>query len=93
MAAQRKALLIALVLVFLLGLVFIRPAFAEGRAPDVDWWVISSGGGTASASGVALSASLGQPVIGASSASGYQLTSGFWQGISRMMIWLPLLLR
>jgi hypothetical protein len=93
MAAQRKFFLIALLLVFLLALVFIRPAFAQGRAPDVDWRLISSGGGSASASGLSLNASLGQPVTGASSASGQSLTSGFWQGISRMMIWLPLLLR
>jgi hypothetical protein len=93
MADHRKYLFACVVLVVLLCVVFIRPAAAQSRASEVDWWVISSGGGTASASGIDLSASLGQPVIGAASVGSHQLTSGFWQGISRMMFWLPLLLR
>jgi hypothetical protein len=87
---ERKwAIPIALVAVLLLSGVVL----AAGT-PTVDWWVIGSGGGSASVNGVSLDGTIGQWAVGTSSSGPYELCSGFWgcgEGTER--IFLPLTLR
>ena len=47
----------------------------------IDWWILSSGGGVASGEGgVEVNGTLGQPVVGASSADAITLSAGDWHG-------------
>ena len=88
---QSKIPLLALILALLLiaaGLVL-----ASGNV-ELPYWVLGSGATDSSAEGVALHGTLGQPLVGASSSSGGEVTlgHGFWHGsgISEYEIYLPL---
>lgn len=75
-----KAKILILVLVPALSLLLAGLALALGSTA-IDWWVVGSGGGPASSEGeVALNATLGQPVIGASSGDAISLRAGYWHG-------------
>jgi hypothetical protein len=86
-------LLAALVLV--LTLVGARWAGAETLAGEaIDWWVQAGGGGSASQGSISLDDTLGQPIIGDSSAVGVTLGAGFWYGArAQYDIYLPMIRR
>lgn len=71
---SRKTLFACLLVasLFLLGLA------APNLAPSVDWWVMGSGGETATSGSTSLSGTAGQTVVGPSSASSSALCAGFW---------------
>lgn len=68
-----------------LGLVLLlaAPGSVSAGGPDIPWWVIAGGGGSANGGTVTLFDTLGQPVIGpaaGSSAGGtVELDAGYWQ--------------
>jgi len=65
--------------------------------PSIDRWVIASGGGSATAGGISLYGTTGQPVVGSDQSDGMQLWHGFLAGkgdLSRPnSIYLPVVLR
>jgi hypothetical protein len=76
---KRKHLII-LAAAFLCCVLAASWVLAQGSAA-IDWWVFSGGGGPASSGGgVAIDATLGQPVIGPSSAGASTLGAGYWYG-------------
>jgi hypothetical protein len=93
-------------LILLLTLVVCLPLSAAGvvRIVRADWvsdtpgifrWVLSAGGGPASGGTVTLNASLGQPVVGPSSAGNIGLNAGYWVNApvieTKTMIYLPVI--
>ncbi len=67
----------------------------SGGGYELTWWTID-GGGTANngGGGYSLAGTIGQPDAGASSASGYTLTGGFWGGaMLQYKVYLPIVLR
>jgi hypothetical protein len=74
---------------------------ALAQAPSIDWWVISSGGGSGTADGTSLDGTVGQWVIGSGTSGTTQLGSGFWGGggaegppeAPANQIFLPVILR
>ena len=92
------------VVVLLIGLLLVvalladHSALARGSGPAVDWWVIAGGGASATGEGdrVVLHDTLGQPIVGLSSAAGGQiaLSAGYWTGaVTQCRVYLPLVLR
>ena len=76
MKARLKIILIlCLAACLLLG---VAQAAAASGSPVIGWWVLSAGGRPASAGGITLNATFGQPVVGGSSAGGIVLKSGYW---------------
>jgi uncharacterized repeat protein (TIGR01451 family) len=63
-----------------LALVFAVAVAANGT-PAIDWWVFGAGGAPSSNGGVTLEDTLGQIVIGPSSAGDTSLEAGFWGGV------------
>lgn len=55
--------------------------------------VIGGGGGAVTAGGYALHSTLGQAVVGDNSGASYDLCTGFWCGLGRYTVYLPLVLR
>jgi len=75
-----KTKILILALVPALSFLLVGLALAQGTTA-IDWWVVGSGGGPVSAEGeVALNATLGQPVIGASNGDAISLMAGYWHG-------------
>ncbi len=75
-----KTNLLILALVLALSLMAFGLALAQGTAV-IDWWVFGSGGGpVGDGDGIALNATLGQPVIGVSSDDSISLEAGYWHG-------------
>ena len=56
--------------------------------------VISAGGTDASNGAVMLTGTLGQPVVGGTSANGFVITQGYWSGggLSTHLLYLPIVL-
>jgi hypothetical protein len=54
-------------------------ADAPNAGEEINWQVISGGGGSSSAGGFKLSGTLGQLAAGTSTAGAYDLNHGFWQ--------------
>ena len=81
---------VALVVVGLVGV-----AWAGGLSSDaINWYVLGSSGGPASAEQVSLNATLGQTAIGWSDSPDYSTGSGYWTGetaFSSQLVYLPLL--
>jgi uncharacterized membrane protein len=79
------------------SLFLVRTALAQ--TPSIDWWVISSGGGSGTASGTSLDGTIGQWVVGSGTSGTTQLGSGFWGGggaevaVGESQIFLPIILR
>ena len=91
MTARLKIILIlCLAACLLLG---AAQAVLAAGSPAIGWWVLGAGGGPANAGQVALNATLGQPVVGASSAGNIGLKSGYWAAPPQggMKVYLPLL--
>ena len=62
--------------------------------PTIPWHVVSGGGVLAVADGVTLDGSIGQAIVGWSSAPGVTLHAGYWQVLVRAQAtFLPLILR
>jgi len=63
--------------------------------PTLPWHVVSGGGALAAADGVTLDGSIGQAIVGWSSASGITLHAGYWQLLAGRgpTAFLPLVLR
>ena len=65
--------------------------------PTVDWWVISGGEGPRSGGTLEVTATIGQPVVGAGAGGGLSLSSGYWamapQPAALQERYLPLLVR
>lgn len=74
----------------LLVLISVVPVLA---ALENDWWVIGGGGGPISSAGLALSSTIGQPLIGIVSKDAMQLCTGFWCGAEPVYCaYLPLII-
>src|SRR5262245_35065389 len=61
------------------------PAIALGTQYDLSWYTIDGGGGTITGGGFTLSGTIGQPdaqMPPVMNGGAFQLTSGFWAGIS-----------
>jgi len=84
----------SLALAILCGLALLaHGALAQGT-PAVEWWVFAGGGGPASASGVALNDTLGQPIVGPAGNGSLSLEAGYWYGAAaEYKVYLPLVLR
>lgn len=77
------------VLMFLVAL----PVMAAGT-PDIDWYVIGSGGGSTTVGDYTLSGIIGQPVVGLASSGDPDLCSGFWcRVLALVRIFLPIVLK
>jgi hypothetical protein len=71
--------------IFLLAIAFlcfvlIAAGVLVNNTYEIDRWVLSSGGGQASGETVTLDATLGQPIVSASSGGSIILKAGFWAG-------------
>lgn len=66
-----------------------------GGTPAIDWYVIGGGGGVRDHSApYALDGTIGQPVVGMATDTGFEICSGFWCGVAvRYSIYLPLAAR
>lgn len=67
--------------------------FAQaGGGYDLSWSKLTGGGGTSSAGSYTLHGSIGQPMAGTVSGSGYVIDNGFWGGAAIEALfkaWLP----
>jgi len=88
------------ILTLVLALSLLLVGLAGSAVPDaIDWWVIAGGSGPLTDGGhVTLNATLGQPIIGASTGDHAQLSAGFWQQATEPpapdhFIYLPVVLR
>jgi hypothetical protein len=97
-AHLKLILLLTLAACLLLGaaaVVRIARAAWVSDIPGIFRWVLSAGGGPASDGTVTLNASLGQPVVGPSSAGNIGLNAGYWVAVpvieTRTMIYLPVI--
>ena len=87
-----KSWILLSVLIVLLTLV-VTPVMAAGIM-EIDWYVIGSGGGTATGGNYTLNGTIGQPVVGLSSSADLDLCSGFWcKLLEHYKIFLPQILR
>ena len=90
-----KTKILVLVLMLALLLAVAGAALANG-GDELPREVLSGGASDATAPGVSLRATLGQPVVGVPSAAGYvSLGQGFWRGRAEAEypVHLPLLLK
>jgi hypothetical protein len=78
---------IAITLLLLTG-----TALAAGTL-TIDRWVIGGGGGHSEAGSYVLDATVGQAVAGVTNNAPYELCAGFWCGMGRYKVFLPLVLR
>jgi hypothetical protein len=87
---KRKLLVLAALLCLLL---LAELALASGSY-SINWWVVGGGGGPISGGGYAINSTIGQPVVGVASDTGYELCSGFWCGAAvGYKIYLPIVLK
>ena len=77
----------------LLMLIAAGSALARPLDFDLSWHVIGGGGGHVEAGDYALDATVGQAVAGVTSNAPYELCAGFWCGMGRYKVYLPLILR
>jgi hypothetical protein len=78
------------VLALFVGVGFVTAA----TSPEIDWYVIGAGGGSDSAGGYTLKATIGQPLTGLNSADSVDLCSGFWCKVLEIFdTFLPTLFR
>lgn len=57
----------------------------SGATPVIEWSTVDAGGGFASAPGIAIEGTIGQAdadALQASVGSGYELSGGYWPGLS-----------
>ena len=77
----RRILLSAIALMFLLSVAFVSPVFMQqqGGSYTMTRSVIAGGGSSSTNNNTALTGTVGQGVIGMSSANNFSLSAGFWQ--------------
>ena len=63
---------------FLASLVLALAAFSAAETFHIDWYTIASAGGSASAPGITLAGTAGQPAAGGLSSESYLLGAGYW---------------
>jgi hypothetical protein len=86
----------ALALSILITLSLVSTALSASNAPgayEMQRHVIAGGGGHSEASGFTLDGTVGQAVVGVTSQGAYDLCSGFWCGMGRYTVYLPLVVR
>lgn len=97
MTAHVKYLLVLILAVCLLlsagQAIQVARASSSAGTPGIGWFVLGAGGGPSGGGNVALNATLGQPVVGTSSAGNIVLRAGYWSAtpVSGTKIYLPLL--
>jgi len=91
---MKKRKTTALAVALLCCLLVAGVAWANGT-PSINWWVIGGGGGHAEAGIYTLDATIGQPVVGVATDTGYELCSGFWCGVVAVeyKIYLPIIMK
>ena len=78
-----------------MSLLFVGMVQAQDT-PSLEWWVIGSGGGSATVGNTTLDSTIGQWVAGSNTAGSTELGSGFWGGGDSggsYTIYLPILFR
>lgn len=77
------------------SLLLVGIALAAPNAHSIDWWTISSGGGSDATGSTSLSSTTGQWVAGSDTNGSTQLGYGFWSGVGKESyeIYLPLVLK
>ena len=88
-----KKLAIQIGLAALLVLLAAGSATASFLAIQVERHVVASGGGQVEQGEYALGYTIGQPIAGVVSSGSHVLCAGFWCGVYRETVYLPLVLR
>ena len=89
---RKHAFMTLLVAALLLAASLGSVALANG-ALTIDRWVIGGGGGHSEAGSYVLDATVGQAAAGVTSNAPYELCAGFWCGMGRYKVFLPLVLK
>ena len=79
--------------VVLLGILVTAGVASAAGSLDISRSVIAAGGGRTSAGDYTLSATIGQPITGRAVVGSTDLCVGFWCGLARYDLFLPLILR
>jgi hypothetical protein len=69
---------------------------AQSGSAGVNWWVLASGGGSASGGQAVLRDVIGQPIVGPSAGGSVVLNAGYLWGntaLQQMRVYLPLIKR
>jgi hypothetical protein len=82
-----------LVAVALLGILVTAGVASAAGSFEISRSVIAAGGGKTSAGDYTLSATIGQPITGRAVVGSTDLCVGFWCGLARYDLFLPLILR
>lgn len=77
----------------LVAILFLAGTVLAAGPASVDWWTISSGGGSAMAGGTSLDGTIGQWAVGMGGNGPYQLCSGFWGCGASYEVFLPIIWR
>ena len=89
---RKHAFMTLLVAALLLAASLGSVALANGSL-TIDRWVIGGGGGHSEAGSYVLDATVGQAAAGVMSNAPYELCAGFWCGMGRYKVFLPLVLK
>jgi hypothetical protein len=79
--------------VLLLGILVAAAVVSAAGSLDVSRSVIAGGGGRISAGDYTLNPTIGQPITGRAVFGSTDLCVGFWCGLARYDLFLPLILR
>jgi hypothetical protein len=79
--------------VVLLGILVTAGVASAAGSLDISRSVVAGGGGKTSAGDYTLSATIGQPITGRAVVGSTDLCVGFWCGLARYDLFLPLVLR
>jgi hypothetical protein len=82
-----------LIAMLLLALLAVAGGALAAGTPTISRYVIAGGGSEVTAGDYTLRGTLGQPVTGRVSSGTYELCAGFWCGLARYKVFLPLVLR
>jgi hypothetical protein len=81
-------------LMLLLTILLLTSLVLASGSYSINWWVIGGGGGRAENGNYSLDFTIGQPVVGVATDTGYELCSGFWCGaVVEYKIYLPIVLK
>ena len=92
---KRRLALVALAAA-LAALALASAVAAQSGAAGVDWWVLASGGGSASGGQAVLRDVIGQPIVGPASGDRVVLNAGYLWGNTALQprrLYLPLITR
>ena len=90
---MRRAVFLVVLLLLLVSAGSTLAANRLSNGLHITRYVISSGGGPVEAGDLALHTTIGQAVVSTTSAGSYDLCAGFWCGLGRYEVYLPLVLR